>query len=351
MSVRTTVLVCVLLTAPAIVGAQSTDTLIAEATAPLDDDLRDGAMVYVEYADGERRVLRGGTNGWICGLNGVPSLIAHCYEGEARQLFISVRHQDGQPMRGLRANELRLELDGGACTVMNLQPGLGKMKIALLVDNSHATRGSLNSLRDGLRAFLDVLPAEHEVGLFTISGQTRRRVDFTLDREALSEQVDNLFVDPNTATVLLDGLVETWERRFDDDDPWPVFVVVASDGPEESGSVQEREFNEFVDELRARAATVHAVLVSTQGGGLQTAVSLNITNNTGGIYRALAAATALPVVLTEVATAMGAQSDEVKDRYRVVYECEDYTSAGEVRAGVSRPDLTLRLFRDRRPDR
>ena len=106
------------------------------------------------------------------------------------------------------------------------------VKIALLVDNSDAAQQALNSLRDGLRAFLDTLPAQHDVGLFTISGQTRRVVDFTPDREALTEEVDRIFVQRNTGALVLDGLVETWKRRFEDEDLWPVFVMVLFDGAE-----------------------------------------------------------------------------------------------------------------------
>ena len=121
-SVLTVVLVCGLFIAPAVVGAQSNDALITEATAPLDDDLRDGAMVYVEYADGNRRVLRWGTNGWICGLTRVPSLFAQCYEGEARQLFLFVVDQSSQPVLDVSADEVSLEQAGAQCTVMGLHP-------------------------------------------------------------------------------------------------------------------------------------------------------------------------------------------------------------------------------------
>ena len=146
----------------------------------------------------------------------------------------------------------------------------GPMKVALLVDNSDAAAQSLNPLRDGLSAFLDALPPEHEVGLFTIAGQVRRRVDFTTDRDELKERASGLFVDRNTGVIYIDGLVETWERRFDDDDAWPVFVALVYDGAEGSRSTQQDEFNEFAFELQMRAATVHAVLVSTRGGNVQT---------------------------------------------------------------------------------
>ena len=270
---------------------------------------------------------------------------------EERQLFMFVMNQSGQPVLDVRADEVRLEQTGGECRLVSLHPEIDGMKIALLVDNSATAADSLNPLRAGLRAFLEELPAEHEIGLFTIAGQTRQRAGFTTDREALAAQVDGLFVERSAFAVLVDGLVETWDRRFDAEDAWPVFVLVVHDGPEGRGSVQGREFNEFVQELIARGATVHSILVSTRGGGLQTSVSVSLTENTGGVYRSLAAPTALTRALTELATTMAAHYDEAKNRYRVVFECDPDNPSASINVGVTRPAVDLRLFADRRANR
>ena len=267
---------------------------------------------------------------------------------EDRQLFMLVTDLSDQPMLDVRADEVDVQMAGAECSIKNMHLDSGPMKVALLVDNSDAAAQSLNPLRDGLSAFLDALPPEHEVGLFTIAGQARRRVDFTTDRDELKERATSLFVDRNTGVVYLDGLVETWERRFDDDDPWPVFVALVYDGAEGSRSVQQDEFNDFVIELRMRAATVHAVLVSTRGGNVQTEVSTFLTRNTGGTYRALAAPTALANVFEELGTQMGEHHGAVRDRYRVVYECEPDNASGSISAGVSRPNVLVRLYPDRR---
>ena len=265
-----------------------------------------------------------------------------------RQLFMLVTDFSDQPLLDVRADEVDLQMVGADCEIKDMHLDAGPMKVALLVDNSDAAAQSLNPLRDGLSAFLDALPPEHEVGLFTIAGQVRRRVDFTTDREELKERATSLFVDRNTGVIYIDGLVETWERRFDDDDAWPVFVALVYDGAEGSRSVQQDEFNEFAFELQLRAATVHAVLVSTRGGNVQTEVSTFLTRNTGGTYRALAAPTALPNVFTELGTLMGEHHRAVQNRYRLVYECEPGDAGGSISAGVLRPNVLVRLYPDRR---
>lgn len=287
------------------------------------------------------------------GLACLAALMAACAQtasAQERQLFMLVTNQSGQPVTDVTADEMVLEQEGSECTVMDARLDAAPMKVALLVDNSDAAQQSLNSMRDGLAAFLDNLPAEHEVGLFTIAGQVRRRVDFTTDREELKEQATGLFVDRNSGVVYLDGLVETWERRFEDEDLWPVFVALVYDGAEASRSVQDDEFNEFARDLVGRGATVHAVLVSTRGGAIQTTISTFLTQNTGGRYWALAAATALPETFTELAEAMGAQHEAVKDRYRVTFECDPDNPAAGIAAGVNRGSVRVQLFANRRTD-
>ena len=291
---------------------------------------------------------------------------------ENRQLFMLVTDLFDQPLPDIRADEVVLQMAGAECTIKSMHLDEGPMKVALLVDNGYAARQSLIPLRAGLSAFLEALPPAHEVGLFTTGGQVRRRVDFTTDRDELKDRTTSLFADPDAAVYLDDGLVETWERWFDDEDAWPVFVTLVYGGASRSrvqmGLLE--EFKEFVVELRKRAATVHAVLVSrplrpladaaigpvsadsnvsplgARRGGVM--ISSFLTRETGGTYRALASATALPNVFEELGTMMGEHHRAVQHRYRVVYECVPDNASDRIRAGVMRPNVQVRLYPDRR---
>lgn len=265
---------------------------------------------------------------------------------EEHQLYLLVRNQYGQPIDDLQPGEVIIEHQGTACDVRRLEAGTSPMTVALMVDDSDSAASSINSLREGLAAFLRTLPIEHEVGLFTLSGQPTEVVGFTTDRARLSEQAQSLFVERGTGVVLLDGLVETWERRFDDGTAWPVFVAIVHGGAEASRRVRERQLNEFVGVLRARGATVHALLVSSRPGTVQVDASIFMTENTGGRYRALAAATALPTALTELARTMADHYEAVQPRYRVVFECDE-DNPRRIRAGVTRPAVAVQTFADR----
>ena len=263
------------------------------------------------------------------------------------KLFLSATTQDGTPVEDIRLDEVFVENAGASCDVKRVQPGSQAIKIALLVDNSDAAGDSLNALRDGLHGFIDSLPAQHEIGLFSIAGQIRLLEDFTTDREALLDRAGGIFVERGSGALFIDGIIETWIRRFSEEDSWPMFVSVLYDGTEASNSTQERELNEFANELQLRDATVHVAIVSTRGGALQTSVSLFLTDTTGGSYEAISAATALSDVLGSLATDIGTHFDQVKNRYRVVFDCGDEIPE-QIQAGVSRPDVSVSLFADRR---
>jgi len=266
---------------------------------------------------------------------------------EEHQLFLFVMNQYGLPVGDLRADEVVIEHRGDACEIKSLTPGTDPMTVALMVDDGEGAAQSLNPLREGLNQFLDTLSPEHEVGLFTISGQTTELVAFTTDRMALSEKVSNLFIERGTGVVFLDGLAETWDRRFDDETSWPVFVAIVHGGAEASRSVRERQLDQLANELHMRGANVHTIVVSTRPTMLQVEAAIRITENTGGLYRALAAPTAIPIALTELAGAMDTHYEEVKNRYLVIFECDE-DNPRRVQAKVDRPAVAVRTFRDRR---
>ena len=271
------------------------------------------------------------------------------------QFFVLALDESGQPVLDLGQDEIRLFQGDDACTTKSIQVETNGMKIALLVDNSGPASNSLNSLRDGLKGFLEDLPAKHEVGLFTLAGYVRQRVDFTTDRQALIEDAASIFAEQNAGAVIIEGLLETWDRRFKDEDPWPVFVVVAYDGPENSRSVRERKINEFTLGTMQRGATVHTVLITTAGGDnfnseTTRVVTLNVTKNTGGVYQSLAAATGMVGVLKKLAATMASDYELLKNRYRVGFECRG-DLVGPFKVEVARPGVTVQASASRQVPR
>ena len=189
--------------------------------------------------------------------------------------------------------------------------------------------------------------------MFTIARNVQRRTDFTTDREELVGSVNGVFADRGAGARMMEGLLETWDRRFEDDDSWPVFVMILTDGGELSGYISDDQYADFVNDLIGRGATIHIVLFSRQGansqtGGVQLQYGLNLTQNTGGRFETVNSATGIANILTQYATEMNDHFDEVSTRYRIVYEIPDDVSGGGISVSVNRADATLALFADRR---
>ena len=122
-------------------------------------------------------------------------------------IYAAVLDPTDQPVTDLTPEEFQVSEDGSAAEVVSADIGTEPMKIALLVDNGRQVSSgqAINPLRDGVAAFIENIPAEHEIGLFTIGGQIQRRVDFTTDRARLLEEAANIHVDNFGSVRFIDG--------------------------------------------------------------------------------------------------------------------------------------------------
>jgi len=264
------------------------------------------------------------------------------------QLFVEALDSSGQPILGLTAEDMVLSVDDEQVPVESAVYANGPMKIALLVDHGNQLNevNGTNALRAGLNAFLDTLPPQHEIALFSIARSINRRVDFTDDRDELREGVGLFFAESGAPAVLLDGVNETLERRFDEEDTYPVFVLVLTDNSEGSGNWNDDEYSELLYTLVGNGVTIHTVVVMTRGGSNVSNTALNMSEFTGGLYLNINAVTGLESSLTDLATRMGEHFDQVSNRYRVLFNWPPDTS---VSLGISsEPGAAVRLFPDRR---
>ena len=262
-------------------------------------------------------------------------------------LFVSVTDAAGEPVMSLTPQDFQITEDGVAMTIVSADPGTEPMKIALLIDNSDAIGNGVSALRNGMTEFLNILPPQHEVAMYSVAGNILPMVDFTTDRDELLDAADGLF-NRGGAAKIVEGLTDTWDRRFDGDEAWPVIFMVITDGPEGSGNINPDRFNAFVQELVGKGAMVHTVILENRLGSVQSQISRIVTQATGGLHRSINSATALVEVLTEFGTRMGDHFDAMSGRYRVEYERPGDTPGAQIGAGIVGPNYRMQLFADRR---
>ena len=273
------------------------------------------------------------------------------------QVFVEVtRRSTGEPVLDLSPTDFEVSENGRSAGIVSAGLDTDPMKIAVLIDNGDRLMetNALNPLRDGLDGFLDTLAPQHEISLITIGRSVQQRVAFTTDRAELKEGVGLLFPDRGAGARLLDGVRETWRRRFDDDDAFPVMVLVLTDGTEASGNYNDNQYADLLNPLIANGVTVHAVMLATRGGVRAQQrlpqYAFNIVEATGGILENFVAPTGYENVLPRLAERMNDHYDKVSKRYRLLFERPDPPGM-RLSVSVIGNDLAFSLFLDRRMSR
>ncbi|MXY26032.1 MAG: hypothetical protein F4Y45_16135 [Acidobacteria bacterium] len=259
------------------------------------------------------------------------------------QLFIEPLDANGEVISGLGVDDFIVQEDDTPVTIVSADR-VGPMKIALLIDNGQqmSEMNALNSLRAGMDGFFDTLGPEHEVSLFTIGRNIQHRVDFTTDRDELKDSAGSIFLDQGAASIMLDGIRETWERRYEETDVFPVMMMVLTDGTENSSNYSDPEYLALMQTLIDNGVTVNILQLSSRGGSVMSQYALNFTENTGGIYESIAAASGLAQWLPTFAERLNAHHAEMSKRYRLRYEPPD--PRGAAIAAGARGAQDIRLF-------
>ena len=264
--------------------------------------------------------------------------------------FIQVLDTDGARVVDLRADEFIVEHAGVGVELARVELINDPLRVALLVDDADGARGYFRYLRDGLPVFVDALPDTAEIALVLLSGRPRVVVDYTEDREKLNEQLGSFFVDANQAASFFPGLTETVDR-WDEAVRWPILAVVTTDGAAQRRMTDGR-YDTFLDEIRDRAVTIHALSLFTPGGqGFQTAIASHITQVTGGWYDSLnSPSQSVSTKLTEMAAEISRRHAETQNQYVVTYEPPPGTDPdAPISAAVRRADIRLNISMDGRP--
>lgn len=273
------------------------------------------------------------------------------------QLYIEALDGDGQVVPDLTVRDF-IVLEGDTRVDIVSAERVGPLKVALLVDNGDrmSELAAFYPLRDAIGAFLDTLGPEHEVALYTIARSVQRRVDFTMDREALRASAEEMVLDSGAGVLLLDGIEEIWERGFEGDETLPALVLILTNAPEGSRNYSDTEFADLVDTLIFNGVMVNVLQLSgragsIRGGNISTLpeYARSIADNTGGAYETITTATGMPEWLARYAARLNAHHAEMSKRYRVRYRPPD--PRGEQISAGARPGVDIRLFVDVRMER
>ena len=265
-----------------------------------------------------------------------------------KRVFVSAVDDKGEPIVDLTAKEFQLTENGVACAVTRATLGTAPMRIVLLVDSSSVIQPMMVSFRHALTAFVERLPPEHEVAFVTSGGQIRVRTEPSTDRGKLKAAI-NVLAAEGGANAFLETLIEA-DQRFlrTASDRWPVFVILTTDMADAQREPDVARYNRFMNDFLGRGGNAHAVIMAGKRFGPVTDLTLNLVENTAGLYSSLVADSGLPERLTAIAQRLAEDHLQMRDRYEVEFAGDARDPQATIKISVIRPDVLVEMS-PRRP--
>jgi hypothetical protein len=269
---------------------------------------------------------------------------------QSQSFFLSVTDAEGVPVTDMAREEVVVETDGEQSKTLSLEPIDWPVRVTVFVDNGLASPPILDHVREGLRRFVEALPADIEVAIGTTGGRPQFLAEHTSDPAELADALGSIAPDMEGAASFLDALYEEAERLHEDAEGqyFPVIVMVATNGPEGSSRVRPRPFNEMMERLMANSATLHTRLyafTSVSGvkqGGDQARWGMDIGKATGGSYEGLSTAIGFRTLLPQLAEDLARKHRLVSSQYRLTYEPPEGANAQPViRVLTSRRNINM----------
>ena len=103
----------------------------------------------------------------------------------------TLKDRSGKIMGGLKPEDFEIREDGVLQTVSHLSRDQLPLAVAMVVDLSESITPFIRPLRYATQSALKALKPEDEVALFTFSDQVDRRVDLTLDKRDIADQIES----------------------------------------------------------------------------------------------------------------------------------------------------------------
>ena len=259
-----------------------------------------------------------------------------------RTLFVSALDPRGEPVEGLNPSDFVVTEDGRPREILRVSRAIEPMDIAVLADNSAAADRAIPSLRDGLKDFVGVLAADHQIAIVGLADRPTILQDYTSNRTQLEAAVGRLFAMGSSGMTLLDAIVEVSAGVRRREATRAVLVPVMTNGVEFTN----RNGRDVIRAAREAGVTLTAIVVGelnfVSNEERERALVLDQgTRETGGQYVTLLTESALVPGLGQVAIG-GRPPGELRghQRHRVG---KAETRAHRLRDLVERVDFAVRV--------
>jgi VWFA-related protein len=237
-------------------------------------------------------------------------------QGNERVAYVSAWDEKTRaPITGLTTDAFSILEDGARREVLRVTPATTPMAVAILVDNSEATRNNVSDIRRALTTFLRELEGVGPVALIGVADRPTILRDYTTSQTELQNSVGKVFAMPDSGATLLDAVVEIGRGLEKRPEERVAMVVLTTENIEFST----RHYSEVLDALKKSGAMMHAVVLTSPNGSSLDDASRNRASvldrgpkESGGTRIDVLSSQAFEVKMKELAAIL-------KSQHRVVY--------------------------------
>jgi VWFA-related protein len=236
-----------------------------------------------------------------------------------RLVFITAVDDKGERVLNLTRADLEVTENGKPREITRVTRGNTPLRIVLLVDSSTSIDPYMVRFREALQSFVDNIPPEDEISFISTGGQIRVRTPPTRDRLLLKNEIAR-FASAGGANAFLDSMIEA-DRRFMASAPgqWPVLAIVTTDKGENRREFDLDRYNTFMNSFVARGGAAHATILRGNAVGPVTDLTINLVENTGGLYGAINTDTTLPERLAAMAKRIASDHQQMANTFEVEF--------------------------------
>ncbi len=257
-----------------------------------------------------------------------------------RSMYVSVVDEAGAPVPDLGPSDFQIREDNTTREILRVDPADQPMQIAVMVDNSQASRDYIRDIRVGLESFVtDMMNGtKHELSIIALAERPTILADASTDRAKVMQGVNRVFEQRQSASYLLDGVIEVCRGFTKRETPRPVIVAIVTEGPEYSS----RAYETVLKPLKEVGAAFNVIVLGPPSNEIdedarnRSAVLDQGPLVSGGARESLLAVSALPTTLKRLAS-------QLKNQYRVTYaRPQSLIPPEQVTVKATRPGLTAR---------
>jgi hypothetical protein len=286
-------------------------------------------------------------------LGGLCSLVTSAQE----RLYVEVYEgSTGALVTDLHSTEVIVMEDAQRLPSVEVRLANLPVSLTVILDNSQASARAFDRATDGLRSFIDRLPAGQILSLLVLAPQPRWVVQGTLDPLEIHVALDTVTIERDASSRLLDGLlVATSWLRTEARPVRPVMVLVTADGADPSQDPM-GVFERVIEGLRRAGVTAHTLLMSTPRPGsidrrmtVAEALAQDLSTFTNGTSTKILLGSGLEAPLGLIADAIDARNRELSRQHLIRFDRPVGAARGDLQVKILRLGARYFVTRDGKP--